>query len=241
MTVLIREFGELALSRLKGDQIGESTKVKKALLQFMRKVRHYQISVITDWQKTEDVESSIRNHADIWILKRITQRLAGNGCLIKSLTVDGILERFIFSKKAFRWANSVCPPIDKLGQKWMYVVHGDDTAKLPSVPEVKHQHKEPWMIFEKITGINFKHQENNEPDELSAIIQIPNKKLVYYLIFEKRNPKSDKPWSWKKIHEFLIQEQEKGTIIWEKPFNTMKLYSLSKWFERKSKIYGTMQ
>jgi len=38
MTVLIREFGELALSRLKGDQIGESTKVKKALLQFMRKV-----------------------------------------------------------------------------------------------------------------------------------------------------------------------------------------------------------
>jgi len=40
MCVLIREMGELAPAKLKGDKSGQSLLTKKAILQFIRKVRH---------------------------------------------------------------------------------------------------------------------------------------------------------------------------------------------------------
>ncbi len=52
MVFFIREFGEVAPARLKGDKSGESTLIKKALLKFVRLARHANIDGIIDYQNS---------------------------------------------------------------------------------------------------------------------------------------------------------------------------------------------
>ncbi len=77
MVFFIREFGEVAPARLKGDKSGESTLIKKALLKFVRLARHANIDGIIDYQNASDADSAIRNQIDTWLIKTWTEELGG--------------------------------------------------------------------------------------------------------------------------------------------------------------------
>ena len=51
--VVMREFGEVTAAVLKGEN--QSTMAKKALLDYIRQTRHYNISLIGDYQRPDDV------------------------------------------------------------------------------------------------------------------------------------------------------------------------------------------
>jgi len=244
MCVLIREMGELAPAKLKGDHTGESTRVKKAILQFIRKARHYRIWVVSDWQKASDVEDAIRQQGDIWILKKYTKRLGGDEW---KWFFDYISNkrRQIFESKGYgslvrRYADSFYPNIDQLSEKYMYVVYGNDRVYLKKVESLKHHHKEPYDSFQKITGITFDHdlsqiQKGVIEDAKSS--SRPDEQSLHNAVYVMRHPKKGRKMSWDEIIQKLKQMQENGEIIWNKPFGEMKKETLGKWFLRASIRY----
>lgn len=244
MVFVIREFAELAPAKLKADASGESVRVKKGLLQMVRKCRHYQISGITDWQSAMDTESSIRNQFDVWLLKKWTTRLAGEQFDFAFKKIDiirkAIIEKHKRSKQGVQIANIMYPPIDALGQKYMYTVLGNDNLKLQRVPECKTRHKEAYDSFEKFTGIEFWHEK--------ALVTIQNavhdggtarsdEKAFYNAIYALRNPKTGKATKWVDCITELADMQEKNELHWTKPIKEMKDATLTKWFNRASKRF----
>jgi len=157
MCFLIREFGEVAPARLKGDKSGESTLVKKALLKFVRLARHANIDGLIDYQNASDVISEIRNQIDIWLIKTWTPELGGERFAHEFKKVqqkrDWIFNKMGHNNSALQIANSCFPPIEKLSQYWYYLVKPGNTPRLRKVPELGIRHKEPDDKRWKMTGI----------------------------------------------------------------------------------------
>ncbi len=122
MCFLIREFGEVAPARLKGDKSGESTLIKKALLKFVRLARHSNIDGIIDYQNASDVDSSIRNQINIWMIKTWTPELGGENFdyIFKKIQTkrDMIFNDKGYTNSAFEFATSFYPPIERLTHCW---------------------------------------------------------------------------------------------------------------------------
>ncbi len=236
MVVLIREMGELAPAKLKGDRTGESLKTKKALLQLIRKVRHYRIWVVSDWQKASDVEDSIRQQADIWILKKYTRRLGGDEWkwVFEHIRFkrQNVFDKRGFNITARKLADSNYPNLDEITEKYMYVVFGNDRIHLRKVRELKHHHKEPADHFEKITGIEFNHDMSklqNETIQDSKATSMTDEKALHNAIYVMKKGKKKK---WSEILQQLTIMQQSGEISWPKPFSELKENSISKWFNR---------
>jgi len=245
MCVLFREMGELAPAREKGDRSGESVKTKKAILQFVRKARHHRISLIADWQKSTDVVDSIRQQADIWILKRYTQRLGGEEWSWVFKYIDKIRENFFikYGRNAGvrRALDSRWPEIGDLNDPYMYVIYSNDTVKLKKVFKLKHRHKEPFDNFSKITGIKFEHDYSQiQKDLMQNATDKPkmDEGALFNVIYIMRYPKSGKKKQWDAILQKLTEMQQKGEISWSKPFNEMKPDSLRRWFNRMETKYS---
>lgn len=68
VTILMRELGSVAPAGLKGEPL--ETLVKKAILNVIRIVRHYRMSLICDFQRHADVIPSIRDQRDYFIWKQ---------------------------------------------------------------------------------------------------------------------------------------------------------------------------
>jgi len=242
MIVLIRECGELApSSRLKTDQSGQSVLVKKALLQFIRKVRHYQISLCTDFQNMMDVESSIRSQCDQWTLRRITKRLAGEEWSWLFKQIDNQRKKIAFDYgggiKGWVKADKWFPKIEELKENQAYVIYSNDHVRLWNVGMPPFHHKRPFEKWEKITGIEFSHDESVL---VAKGVQEEGKttdKIIFSLCFEKRNPKSGKKWDFDKIRDYIADEQEKGNLTWNVPFKNMKVDTFRANYRRWSKKY----
>jgi len=239
LAFLIREFGEVAPARLKGDKSGESTLIKKALLKFVRVSRHYNIDGIIDYQNASDVDSSIRNQINLWMIKTWTPELAGEPFEYVFRQVDGIrkgiLESDGYTNESWMYANHNFPPIERMTQKYYYFIQRGQTPILREVPQLNIKHKEPsdkWWID---TGIPIKWDKELLARSSSSVVGKTSKsdeKVLYATLSPLRNGKNGKVKSWKECHEVCIKLQESGEIHWSKKFSDMKSYSLQKFFKR---------
>lgn len=237
---LIREFGEVAPSKLKGDKSGESTLIKKALLKFVRISRHAWVSGVIDYQNASDAESSIRNQIDVWCVKKWTRRLGGDEFkwIFDHINYkrETILSKFYYSKQGRTVADSSYPDITELGKKWFYVTYANDKMRLWKVPELSIRHKEPHDSWEKITGIELIHDmklvETTSPNS-SVRATVADEKAIFYTISKMREKKQ----SWDDIHLKLTEMQKLQEISWSKDISTVKPFSLQKLFTRMKEKY----
>ncbi len=244
MVFCIREFAEICPNRLKADASGESVRVKKSLLSLIRRIRHYSISGICDWQEFNSAETSIRNQFDIFLLKKWTSRLGGEHFAFAFNKInylrDAIFEKQKNRRVARHIADNVYPQIELLGNRYMYFVKQDDNLKLMQVPEMKTRHKEPYDSFEKLTQIEFWFDKSYQVSTGSADSSSSSRtdeKALYNAIFAMRNPLKGKKYQWKEVVEKLVIMQENNEVHYAKPFKTMKDDTLKKWFGRVAKRY----
>ncbi len=239
MVVLVREMGELTpSSKLKSDQSGESVRVKKAVLSVIRKFRHHQISLLTDFQNFTDCESSIRSQLDLLTLVNTTKRLGGDEL---KWVFDEIEKRHFaikakYGRKGKQIAEDKCPLVNELKQGQAYVVYPNDHIRLWDIPMPPFHHKRPDQHWESITGIHFGWTKETIASDGSNSSKT-DEKLLFSLIYEKRNPKTGKSMKWNEVIDYLALEQQKGTIVWDKPFKEMKTATVAKMFERWLKRY----
>lgn len=246
MCFLIREFGEVAPARLKGDKSGESTLIKKALLKFVRLARHSSIDGIIDYQNSADADSSIRNQISIWLIKTWTPELAGENFdyLFKKVEKkrDIIFNKNGYSDATFKFADSICPPIEKLSHFWYYVVKSGDEPKLRKVPVLGVKHKEPDEKWWKMTGIQLEFDQ-----ELLAKSTTPHapktskndEKLVYLLLKELKSAKGRRKMNWKQIREVMSAKQKSGEITYHLDFNSTSDGTMSCNYSRMKGNYET--
>jgi len=239
MVVLIREMGEVApSSKLKSDSSGESVKVKKSLLQMVRKLRHHQISLLTDFQNYFDIESSIRSQLDLLTLVNTTKRLGGDELkwVFDEIEKRNSAIKSKYGRKGIEYARKWSPLVNELKQGQAYVVYPNDHIRLWDIPMPPFHHKNPDEKWEEITGIHFdwtKETISNNNENSGKT----DEKLLFSLIYEKRNPKTGKALKWQEVIDYLALEQQKGAIVWDKPFSEMKVPTLAKMFERWLKKY----
>lgn len=244
MVVVMRELGELTASVLKGEN--ESTLAKKAILNFIRKARHYNISLCTDYQRPEDAFSGVRDQANIFVLKRAPKRLFGDEWIWAFDQIvkerQKIFDKMGYNQLSFRKANEKWPRIEELNMNRAYVVYSNDRIRLWEIPTPNFHHKQPEDHFEQITGISFRisqtHNESVLPGTSSTMVTESNEKVLHSFIFQLRNPTNGKTMNWEDVLKYLAQEQEKGTIKWKNPFKEMKPNTISKWYARMNRRYN---
>jgi hypothetical protein len=243
MNLVIRELGELCPAKLKGDKTGASTLVKKAMLQFMRKARHYVINCIADWQNWSDVDAGVRSQFDVFILKKWTKNLSGEMWKWAFDYINekrlAILEPMHYTPKAFREANAKWPPIDLLNPRFMYNAVGDHLYLWPVPPMLTH-HKGAEEDFDVYTGIVFDHDESlvASVESGNADIGISDKDKTLFV-------SKVKEWKLKKRkREWMLQEfgkmQDKGTIAWDVSLKDMKPNTFSKRFTALAKTHSEL-
>jgi len=245
MCFLVRESAELAPAMLKGDKSGESTRIKKALLKFVRLARHSNIDGILDYQNASDLSAPIRNQIDIWFVKRWTKELGGEyfDYVFKAVNEkrDRIFNEMGFNDEAFLFADSSCPPIEKLTYYWFYVVKSGDSPRLKKVPELHVRHKEPddkwWDITE--IPIQFNQQIAKSYTTSNVKTSRNDEKIVYFTIKEIKSQKGKNRLDWNKICEKMSEMQKNGEVNHYIDFSTVKTNTMIKWFSRMKKEYET--
>ena len=128
--VVMREFGEVTAAVLKGEN--QSTMAKKALLDYIRQTRHYNISLIGDYQRPDDVFSGIRDQADIFIIKRSPRKLLGDAWKWMFDDIEKRRDKIIFKyglQRGTEIADNVVPKIQELGNNYAYVIYINDKYK----------------------------------------------------------------------------------------------------------------
>lgn len=245
---LMREFGEVAPARLKGDKSGESTLIKKALLKFVRLARHANIDGIIDYQNSTDVDSSIRNQIDIWLVKTWTPELAGENFQWIFNYVNEkrnkIFEEEGYNDDSFQWADSVYPPIQKLTNLWFYVAKSGDTPKLRRVPELGVKHKEPNDKWWFLTNIPIEFDKEALQKESTTTTMKASKtaeKMAFLTIKQDMAKKGMKRADWMTLIPELAEKQKKGEFMFHIDLSNTKINTVSQWFNRMKKEYELME
>jgi len=236
---LMREFGEVAPARLKGDKSGESTIIKKALLKFVRLARHANIDGIIDYQNSTDVDASIRNQIDVWLVKTWTRELGGENFqwIFNHVSEkrNKIFEEEGYNDDSFQWADSLYPPIEKLAKGWFYVARSGDIPKLRRVPDLGVKHKEPddkWWFMTNIPIEFDLEQITSNRNQDGTIVSRSDEKLLLLTIEQIKNEKSRKPKRWREIKEILVEKQKSGEIRWHLQISDMKTDSIARFYKR---------
>jgi hypothetical protein len=244
MVFLIREFGEVAPARLKGDKSGESTLIKKALLKFVRLARHANIDGVIDYQNSSDADSAIRNQIGTWFIKKWTEQLAGENFNDLFQTIDGkrkrIFEKMGYTDMAFKFADSVYPSIEKLSHYWFYVHKEGDPPRLKKVPELHIRHKEPSDKWVKLTGIPILYDKEllkkATTSGSSTKIAKNETNIVCELIHEQLTMKSRKKLKMRQIMAKFAERQESGEFQSNIEWKTAKVDTINKMYRTWKKI-----
>ena len=126
-----------------------------------------------------------------------------------------------YGRKGEQYAKEWSPLVNELKQGQAYIVYPNDHIRLWDIPMLPFHHKNPDQHWEQITGIHFGWSKETISTDGSNSSKT-DEKLLFSLIYEKRNSKNGKVMKWKEVIDYLALEQQKGTIVWDKPFNEMK-------------------
>ncbi len=249
VAVVMREFGEVTAAVLKGEN--QSTMAKKALLDYIRQTRHYNISLIGDYQRPDDVFSGIRNQADIFIIKRSPRNLLGDAWKWMFDSIEKRREKIIFKygfERGTEIADNVVPKIQELGNNYAYVVYINDRYKLWKIPTPNFHHKDREDHFEVVTGLTWIEKPHGKVN-LKAVAQSAEKNSedalkdsweakMYEVIRGMSRPlppKKAKKWSvvFEEVAEMV------GNGVLEMPNSWSTPDAMRKWFSRKEKKMNT--
>lgn len=236
---IIREFGELAPAKLKGDKSGQSTLIKKAQMKLFRLARHTSVNGFIDFQNFTDVDSSIRHQFDLHAVKGWTRDLAGE----KMQWIFDKIERK--RKRILEWyrnsndgrilADSLFPPIELLSNLWYYGFNSYKIPQLFPVPISPTMHKEPTDKWDKITGISLEHDpdlvkklSNSAPSKVSRADESNLFNLMTEL--KKKN-------KWNDVRLELAKKQENGELNSNLNFSTISDNQVSSKYSKLKKKY----
>jgi len=243
--VVMREFGEVTAAVLKGEN--QSTLAKKALLDYIRQTRHYNISLIGDYQRPDDVFSGIRDQADIFIIKRSPRKLLGDAWKWIFDDIENRREKIIMKyglQRGLEIADNVVPKIQELGNNYAYVVYINDRYKLWKIDTPNFHHKDREDHFEVVTGlkwvekahgkINLKNvaisAEKNQDDALKDSWEAK----MYEVIRGMARPLAPKkPKRWNQVFEEVAEMVGNGVLDMPATWSTAD--AMRKWFSRKEK------
>lgn len=217
--ILTRELGELAPAKLKIDRSGESTTVKRSLLELGRTCRHTQIDWFADWQRYNDVDPQVRGQFDDLFFKKYNEELAGEK--EKFFTRLDEERQANVDRHGYKKGNllnkSYYPDAHRLAKKYFYGFYDSHDPQLFEVPNTHHQHKEPEMKFHEMTGIYFDHDEEKIPLSAkgSATKQVDSsdQKTFYTTYMMLRQPnKSGKKIKRDDVKTKLVELQKQGKL-----------------------------
>jgi len=245
VAVVMREFGEVTAAVLKGEN--QSTMAKKALLDYIRQTRHYNISLIGDYQRPDDVFSGIRDQADIFIIKRSPRKLLGDAWKWMFDDIESRREKIIFKyglQRGTEIADNVVPKIQELGNNYAYVIYINDKYKLWKIPTPNFHHKDREDHFEVVTGLTWvekahgkinlkevaKSAEKNSEDALKDSWEAKMYEVIRGMV-RPLAPKKSKKWSvvFEEVAEMV------GNGVLEMPNSWSTPDAMRKWFSRKEK------
>jgi hypothetical protein len=243
--VVMREFGEVTAAVLKGEN--QSTMAKKALLDYIRQTRHYNISLIGDYQRPDDVFSGIRDQADIFIIKRSPRKLLGDAWKWMFDDIENRREKIIFKyglQRGTEIADNIVPKIQELGNNYAYVIYINDKYKLWKIPTPHFHHKDREDHFEVVTGLTWiekahgkvnlkmvgKIAEKNQEDALKDSWEAKMYEVIRGMV-RPLAPKKSKKWSvvFEEVAEMV------GNGVLEMPATWSTPDAMRKWFSRKEK------
>jgi len=157
-SLFLREFGSVAPAGLKGE--ADETLVKKALLNIIRVVRQYRISLIADFQRHADIIASIRDQRDFFFWKQT------NFDMFPQEQYHWLWELIAEEHKKYEEqlgtsiADSFFPRIDDLDHDEMIVLYpkkdenGNRYMKTKAhLPDFHHRAEND--DFEQVTGLKF--------------------------------------------------------------------------------------
>lgn len=235
MFVITRELAELAPAKFKADKSGESTSVKRSLVQLARTCRHGEIDWFGDWQRNNDVDDQVRAQCDTWMYKKYNLGLAGEEKKYFFERVQEerqkIIDKHRGRKIGFLIAKSLFPRIRKLSKKFFYCHFQSDNVKLFPVPKVFHMHKAVGMKFHELTGIWFEHDLTKVPQNSSGganKVKVNEKRAVYEVMASLKL----KNKGWDDIRKKLAVLQEKGEVKWSSEFSSKENNALSAIYSR---------
>ena len=242
MAVCMREFGSVAPSQLKVDQY--ETLAKKALLGFIRLCRHYNISLIGDYQRQADVFAGIKDQRDIFIFKRSNRDLIPQEWTWLQDQIDSkrqkIIDKYGNNPNGWRLANLKHPKIEDLSNEYCYSVFANNHVKLMKIPMPTFHHKQEIDNCENDTGIKWEF--TGEPaqttvdmatGEKEVAVDDKNEKVLYDLIDGMLNPIGKKGMKIDECFSEIMRMEDSGRITtgWKvKKPNAMRM-----WFSRRKK------
>jgi len=245
VAVVMREFGEVTAAVLKGEN--QSTLAKKALLDYIRQTRHYNISLIGDYQRPDDVFSGIRDQADVFILKRSPRKLLGDAWKWIFDDIEKRREKIIFKyglQKGTQIADNKIPKIQELGNNYAYVVYINDTYKLWRINTPTFHHKDREDHFQVVTGITWvekphgkmtamKNSKTSEKVEQTIMKDAWETKMYDAIRGMARPLHPKKPKKWAEVYEEISIMVSNGIL--EMPATWSTHDAVRKWFSRKEK------
>ena len=235
---LVREFGELAPARMKGDKSGQSTLIKKAQLKLFRLARHASVSGFIDYQNASDVDSSIRHQIDIWAIKGWTRDLAGEAFQWVFDKIDArrkkILEHYRYSQDGHTLADSLFPPVELLDYRWYYGFNSYKIPKLFPTPTSPTKHKEPTDKWDLITGIPLQHDYTllKKANSVSGRASKADEKDLYFIMADLH-----KKMKWGEVKEKIAEMQLNGEINSHLQFADISDNQVSSKFSKLQKKY----
>ena len=235
---VVREFGELAPARMKGDKSGQSTIIKKAQLKLFRLARHASVSGFIDYQNASDVDSAIRHQIDVWAIKGWTRDLAGEQFQWVFDKIEArrtkILEHYRYSQDGRTLADSVYPPVELLDFRWYYGFNAYKIPKLYPVPLSPTKHKEPTDKWEFITKIPLNHDFSliKKANASSNKASRADERDLFNIMTELK-----KKYKWSEVREKISIMQENGEVNSNLQFNAISDNQVSSKYSKLQKKY----
>jgi len=221
MFILTRELSELAPAKFKADRSGESTTVKRSLVELARTCRHTQIDWFADWQRYSDVDGQVRGQFDNLFIKRYNEELAGDkDYFFIRVEEEREKNRLNYSKTKAKLLNlSYYPDPHRLEKKYFYGLFDGYDVQLFTVPKNNHQHKEPDMKFHEMTGILYHHDMKKIPKQSSGTSRTINKsvQLAFYSVVNEMKEKGQK---WDKIKSEVVKLQKEKKLEYPQDLST---------------------
>lgn len=236
--ILMREAGEISASSLKSEN--SSVLVKKKVLKLCRVARHFNISMLLDAQRAEDIFNGVRSQANTILLKRTPNKLLGDELKWVREYIDdkrnAFFESYGYTPDTIEVMDRKYPKLSELPTNQCYAVYSDDWVELFDIPAPNTHHKQEDDRFETLTGITYKVVDivttTTDGTKTVSVKNTQEDEVFYNYIYGLRNPEKGKAMQFKDILTKAVKEKQSGKLGIGKDIESMQHDSLRKWFKR---------